>query len=247
MAQAKSRGGLGLVSVQDGLERLRIASQTIRLRKALHPGDEKRLGKDVSLYKNGILEEEKVGVERRKKYLNFLHELRAPPSIRVLCMVGLGLSVIAVTRDKILVALLDILKERSHTLDNSVLRQIAVNHFHSELIPQNSNSATCITANLEAQRTTQQEQRTTEGEPDPVRRVTRIGFDILLALRGDVYELSLEDLKQIIESGHISGSIILTDTYGVNTTSFITIKITNELTDKLITNRPRVAWINPHS
>ncbi|KAK6810580.1 hypothetical protein RU639_013673 [Aspergillus parasiticus] len=229
MAQAKSRGGLGLVSVQDGLERLRIASQTIRLRKALHPGDEKRLGKDVSLYKNGILEEEKVGVERRKKYLNFLHELRAPPSIRVLCMVGLGLSVIAVTRDKILVALLDILKERSHTLDNSVLRQIAVNHFHSELIPQNSNSATCITANLEAQRTTQQEQRTTE------------------ALRGDVYELSLEDLKQIIESGHISGSIILTDTYGVNTTSFITIKITNELTDKLITNRPRVAWINPHS
>ncbi|KAB8213225.1 hypothetical protein BDV33DRAFT_185179 [Aspergillus novoparasiticus] len=157
------------------------------------------------------------------------YELRAPPSIRVLCMVGLGLSVIAVTRYEILVALSDTLKESSHTLDNSVLRQIAVNYFHSELIPQNSNSATYITANPEAQRTTQQEQGTTE------------------ALRGDVYELSLEDLKQIIESGHISGSIILTDTYGVNTTPFITIKITNELTDKLITNRPRVAWINSRS
>ncbi|QSS51300.1 hypothetical protein I7I53_06589 [Histoplasma capsulatum var. duboisii H88] len=59
---------------------------------------------------------------------------------------------------------------------------------------------------------------------------------------GDVYELNLQDIRDIIESGQISGVIWLTDTYGVNTTSFVTIPVSNELTDRLILHHPLATW-----
>ncbi|OJZ79828.1 hypothetical protein ASPFODRAFT_148557, partial [Aspergillus luchuensis CBS 106.47] len=59
---------------------------------------------------------------------------------------------------------------------------------------------------------------------------------------GDVYELTLEDIKHILGSHQILDSILLTDTYGVSITPFVTIPITNELTDRLIMNRPKVLW-----
>lgn len=61
-------------------------------------------------------------------------------------------------------------------------------------------------------------------------------------LTGDVYVLNLQDIQDIIESGQISGAIWLTDTYGVNTTSFVTIPVSNELTDRLILHRPLATW-----
>ncbi|KAJ5152422.1 hypothetical protein N7492_009702 [Penicillium capsulatum] len=64
-------------------------------------------------------------------------------------------------------------------------------------------------------------------------------------LTGDVYVLNLQDIQDITESGQISGAIWLTDTYGVNTTSFVTIPVSNELTDRLILHRPLAAWDQP--
>lgn len=64
-------------------------------------------------------------------------------------------------------------------------------------------------------------------------------------LTGDVYELDWQDIRDIIGSGQISGAIWLTDTYGVNTTSFVTIPVSNELTDRLILHRPMATWDQP--
>lgn len=62
-------------------------------------------------------------------------------------------------------------------------------------------------------------------------------------LTGDVYMLNLQDIRDIIESGQISGAIWLSDTYGVNTISFVTIPVSNELTDRLILHRPQESGV----
>lgn len=67
-------------------------------------------------------------------------------------------------------------------------------------------------------------------------------------LTGDVYQLASEEVQAVLasDSKHISGAIWLSDTFRIHTTSFITIPITNELTDQLITNRPQVACVYLH-
>ena len=59
-------------------------------------------------------------------------------------------------------------------------------------------------------------------------------------LTGDVYELTIDDVRNIALSDQISGQIWLTDTYGEKTQSFITIPIRDELTKGFIIQRPRV-------
>jgi hypothetical protein len=61
-----------------------------------------------------------------------------------------------------------------------------------------------------------------------------------LSLTGDVYELTREDIQNIIRSEEITGTVWLTDTYGAHTASFITIRISNELTNRLIIGRPKI-------
>lgn len=61
----------------------------------------------------------------------------------------------------------------------------------------------------------------------------------LASLTGDVYELTVDDARMIAMSEQISGRIWLTDTYE-NSTSFITIPISHELTGQFIIQRPRV-------
>jgi hypothetical protein len=58
-------------------------------------------------------------------------------------------------------------------------------------------------------------------------------------LTGDVYELNVEDIQTVAESNEISGKILLTDTYKVDATSFVTIPISEQLTNRLIRQRPR--------
>lgn len=50
-----------------------------------------------------------------------------------------------------------------------------------------------------------------------------------ISLTGDVYELTIEDARAITLSDNICGKIWLTDTYGGNTTSFITIPVSDEV------------------
>ncbi len=63
---------------------------------------------------------------------------------------------------------------------------------------------------------------------------------ITLAITGDVYELTVEDARKVATSDQIAGQILLTDTYGRNTKSFITIPISEELTREFIIQRQRV-------
>ena len=59
-------------------------------------------------------------------------------------------------------------------------------------------------------------------------------------LTGDVYELTVEDARMILMSDQLVGKIWLTDTYGANTTSFITIPISDKLTYQFTTRLPQV-------
>jgi hypothetical protein len=61
-----------------------------------------------------------------------------------------------------------------------------------------------------------------------------------VSFTGDVYELTVEDVRMVAMSAQISGKILLTDTYETNTTSFITIPVSDELTSRFIMQRPRV-------
>ncbi|KAL4788737.1 hypothetical protein BDV19DRAFT_383660 [Aspergillus venezuelensis] len=65
--------------------------------------------------------------------------------------------------------------------------------------------------------------------------------DTLTSVHGDVYELSMDDLKKIAAMpGQITGIIRLTDPYNKYQSSFVTIPISKELTDSLIQNRQRI-------
>jgi hypothetical protein len=81
-------------------------------------------------------------------------------------------------------------------------------------------------SSAEQSKSTHQQNNTNRHEPD--------------SLTGDVYELAQEEVGYILQSGQIIGTIWLTDTYGANTISFVTIRISNELTDQLIIDRPRI-------
>ncbi|KAJ5789056.1 uncharacterized protein N7518_006067 [Penicillium psychrosexuale] len=63
----------------------------------------------------------------------------------------------------------------------------------------------------------------------------------LTSVHGDVYEVSMDDLKKIAAMpGQITGIMRLTDPYNRYQSSFVTIPISRELTDSLIINRQRV-------
>ncbi|RAL04889.1 uncharacterized protein BO80DRAFT_346299, partial [Aspergillus ibericus CBS 121593] len=63
----------------------------------------------------------------------------------------------------------------------------------------------------------------------------------LSSVAGDVYELSIDDIKKIVAMlGQITGIIQLTDPYNRYQLSFVTIPLSKELTDSLIINRERI-------
>ena len=55
-----------------------------------------------------------------------------------------------------------------------------------------------------------------------------------------MYELTVEDAQAVVVSDQIRGKIWLTDTYGDNITSFITILVSDELTNQIIIQHP---WV----
>ncbi|KAB8213070.1 hypothetical protein BDV33DRAFT_197118 [Aspergillus novoparasiticus] len=63
----------------------------------------------------------------------------------------------------------------------------------------------------------------------------------LASVHGDVYELSMEDVKKIAAMpGQITGKIRLIDPYNRYQSSFVTIPLSKELTDSLIIDRERI-------
>jgi hypothetical protein len=59
-------------------------------------------------------------------------------------------------------------------------------------------------------------------------------------LTGDVYELTHEDARTVTMLQQIPGQVFLTDTYDMNTPSFITIPISDELSRRFAMQRTRV-------
>jgi hypothetical protein len=57
---------------------------------------------------------------------------------------------------------------------------------------------------------------------------------------GDAYGLSIEEARKIIMSDQVCGNVWLTSTYNAQSFSFITIPISQELSDQLTLQRPRI-------
>ncbi|RHZ48754.1 uncharacterized protein CDV56_105271 [Aspergillus thermomutatus] len=242
------------LSVESAMTKLLHTSRTIQRRNGVRPPEAKRIKHAASLLREGSPPPDAVGAGRQTTYLHFLQKLSGN-SMVVLCAVGLGLSAIAIAREDVLLDLPHEINSTIAALDNPVLRRLANEYMGvAERTPpvrstsdlENSPAAGPLTAshhgpsqNIDqdkVERTIEQRSSSKTNTGGPKQGI---------GLIGDVYELSLKDVQQIIESHQISGSILLTDTYGVNTTPFVTIPITNELTDRLISNRPRVSWNEP--
>lgn len=59
-------------------------------------------------------------------------------------------------------------------------------------------------------------------------------------MAGDAYGLTIEDARAITVSDQVRGNIWLTYTYNAPSFSFITIPISQELSDQLASQRPRI-------
>ncbi|KAJ5291519.1 hypothetical protein N7478_000770 [Penicillium angulare] len=231
------------LSLESALRQLVQTSRDVERRNGVTENDKKRLKAAVTLLKNGHPPKDAVGAGRQSIYLNFLRKVLQlnDQSTVVLCAIGLGLSTIAIAKESIR---LDLPYElQNHTdLDNPVLRRLAHQYFSFGLCsevaqhPLQAGGGTIDQASVSHNAVEHPEQD--EGSYQVARQ-------IFMPLTGDVYELNLQDIRDIIDSGQISGAIWLTDTYGVNTTSFVTIPVSNELTDRLILHRPLATWNQP--
>lgn len=254
------------LSTQGALDRLSHASRAIQRRNGVKDKEAKRIRDAVALLQRGCPVDSR-GENRQKIYLEFLRKVLelSGRSMVVLCAVGLGLSVIAIAKDSVRLNLPYEIKDNT-SLDNAVLCRLANQYFNTDIGP--------VSAHTGPQTVTRPlfgPQSVSVGSPDCEQDQEEHGRQQLdpalstpgtnqdppiirsgvqqetVSLTGDVYELAPEDIRQIIASDQISGKIWLTDTYGVNTTSFVTIPITNELTNQLIIHRPRVTWDEPLS
>jgi hypothetical protein len=61
-----------------------------------------------------------------------------------------------------------------------------------------------------------------------------------MPLAGDVYGLTVEDVQTVAMSDQIRGNVWLTYTYNARSFSFVTIPISQELSDQLASQRLRI-------
>ncbi|KAJ5778390.1 hypothetical protein N7520_001636 [Penicillium odoratum] len=256
------------LTLSSALAQLVQASRDVERRNDVKKTERKKIKAAATLLRNGYPPQDAVGAGRQSTYLTFLRKVLQlnGPSMVVLCAIGLGLSAIAIAKESIQINLPYEIQNHSG-LDNTVLRRLARQYFNFVLYPE---APQAPQAPLQADDGTVSQVSETEDalEPQergqgsyqtlqPIFRPPAVVMSPDLStfqpgkqqdidpLTGDVYELNVQDIRDIIQSGQISGPVWLTDTYGVNTTSFVTIPVSNELTDQLILHRPLAAWNQP--
>ncbi|KAK9847084.1 hypothetical protein MYU51_020485 [Penicillium brevicompactum] len=253
------------LSLSGALEKLVQASRFVERRNGVKEKEKKKIKAAATLLRNGYPSQDSIGAGRQSTYLDFLRKVLQlnGPSMVVLCAIGLGLSTISIAKESIRLDLPYEIQKHS-SLDNPVLRWLASQYLSFSLYPEAPQAplqADNGTVNqvsethdaLEHQERGQGSYQTIQQILRPPAVVTSPDLSTFQPgkrqdidpLTGDVYELNVQDIRDIIESGQVSGAIWLTDTYGVNTTSFVTIPVSNELTDRLILHRPLATWNQP--
>ncbi|KAJ5971790.1 uncharacterized protein N7479_001708 [Penicillium vulpinum] len=232
-----------VLSLTSAIEQLSQASRDIERRNGVKEKERKRIKAAATLLRNGYPPQDSIGAGRQSTYLDFLRKVLQlnGPSMVVLCAIGLGLSAIAIAKESIRLDLPYEIQNHSD-LDNPVLRWLARQYLSFSLYPE------APQAPLQADNGTVNQVSESHDALEHQERGQgsyQIIQPIFSPLTGDVYELNVQDIRDIIESGQISGAVWLTDTYGVNTTSFVTIPVSNELTDQLILHRPLATWNQP--
>ncbi|KAF4769310.1 hypothetical protein HAV15_008755 [Penicillium sp. str.  len=228
-------------SLTSAIEQLVQASRDVQRRNGVKEKERKRIKAAATLLRNGYPPQDSIGAGRQSTYLDFLRKVLQlnGPSMVVLCAIGLGLSAIAIAKESIRLDLPYEIQNHSG-LDNPVLRWLARQYLSLPLYypeaPQAPLQADNGTVNQvsETHDALEQQERG-QGSYQIIQPIFRPSAvvtspDLLTfqpgkrqdidPLTGDVYELNVQDIRDIIESGQISGAVWLTDTYGVNTTSF---------------------------
>ncbi|EAS30004.3 uncharacterized protein CIMG_08750 [Coccidioides immitis RS] len=126
------------LSIDGALSALADASRAIQRRKGVTDYQEKRIKEAVDLLRSGKPSDTK-GAKRRTTYLTFLErvmEENGPPMV-ILCVVGLGLSVIAIAKEDVLLDLPYVIKDRPG-LRHVVLDRLADQYldFYSSRVEQ---------------------------------------------------------------------------------------------------------------
>jgi hypothetical protein len=115
------------LSLESAKTKLLHTSSAIQRRNGVRPSEVKRIKHAASLLREGSPPPDVVGAGRQTTYLHFLREVQklSGNSMVVLCAAGLGLSAIAIAREKVLLDLPHEINSAIAALDNPVLRRLA--------------------------------------------------------------------------------------------------------------------------
>ncbi|KAB8227918.1 uncharacterized protein BDW43DRAFT_316427 [Aspergillus alliaceus] len=202
-----------LLTAEDAVTKLIDSSKLIEMRPGLKTQEENRVVEAFTLLATGPPAEDTRAAKQRTIYLQFLQQVNTVLGRDkvVLCAATIGCSNVARMRDRARVELPHKMKERSAEFECGVLRSLGDIYF-ARFFPQRHDN---LSQDLDE-------------------------TDATVTTTGDVYELDIGDIEQALRSReHIRGKAWLTDTYA-NTSSFITIPISDELTRRLIIQRRRV-------
>lgn len=205
---------MGLTADQAVAKLAKFSSLTHH-RTYLKDPEKKRVDEALQLLTNGRPSSGAKGAKQKVTYLESLRNLRKKfgDTGVILCAAGLGASSIANMREEERVYLPSKLGTKWNELELGVFKAYA----------EGLDKGT-----VAEHWTTESWVDTSKGTP-------------LSSVAGDVYELSMDDIKKIVAMpGQITGIIRLTDPYNRYQSSFVTIPLSKELTDSLIINRERI-------
>ncbi|EEQ88991.2 uncharacterized protein BDCG_04111 [Blastomyces dermatitidis ER-3] len=222
-----------ILSVDDAMAKLFKAAETIKLRGNIKPHEEKRIRGAFALLagERKPVPSTKTG-ERRDTFRDFLMKLNdhdCGPQFVMLCVVGLGQSVIASMKEAIRLRLPLEIKDHERTLTGPVLQ-----HLTEECLKKKSEAPV---ADLQYRTELQQPSKSLgggaplgSGQTDFISDVLQIERQSQTGLlSGRLFELTLQDVQAILSSDQVGSKVWLTETYGNQSLPTITLTISQEL------------------
>lgn len=205
------------LTADDAVRKLVKFTTMTHHRTHLKDAEMNRVDEALQLLTNGRPATGAKGAKQKNTYLGSLRNLRKKfgDTGVILCAAGLGPSTIANMREEERVFLPSRLSDYWNELELDV--------FKARADGLNQGTVPVLAALLS----------------DAFRLIVEDA--LLSSVAGDVYELSMEDVKKVVAMpGQIPGIVRLTDPYNRYQSSFVTIPLSKELADSLVINRERI-------
>ncbi|EGD95577.1 hypothetical protein TESG_03052 [Trichophyton tonsurans CBS 112818] len=225
------------------MTRLSREAETIRLRGNIKPHEENRVREAFALLARepGSAPSTKTKGRQNtfREFLIKLNDYGCGPQFVVLCVVGLGQSVVVSMKEAIRLRLPLEMKNRQHTLTGPVLQRIAEECLKQKALATNTvleNEAPDIAVRnrrIELQQpshTLGESALLGSGQSDFIPNNLHLDRQIQSGLlSGRVFELTLQDVQAILSSDQVGSKVWLTETYGNQSLPTITLTISQEL------------------